>query len=220
MSYCVVCKKEIEGTIIRSPINKQTMHLECFNCLGCGRNFHKYNMMNQIYDFNGKPWCRDCHLSEFSERCAECSKPIKEPDYVQAFGASFHDECFISKKRKLKCRSCNKGFEDDEDPIDLLDAYYHERCFNCTQCGTRFSENNQPGESKGKFICRKCHDENLMDTEKCCQCKGNIMHKDDWCLVFKLKIHRKCLRCADCNKDLEEIQRFLKGGKIYCKDHK
>eukprot|EP01124_Arcella_intermedia_P034315 TRINITY_DN8486_c0_g2_i1.p1 TRINITY_DN8486_c0_g2~~TRINITY_DN8486_c0_g2_i1.p1 ORF type:complete len:229 (+),score=47.74 TRINITY_DN8486_c0_g2_i1:24-689(+) len=221
MSICVVCKKDIEGTLIRSPMTKEAMHIECFNCANCKRNFKQHNLMNSIYDFKGKPWCGDCYIDEFEEKCPECNEPLlSTQNVVDAFGANFHQECLMTKKRKLRCRACLRGFDDKEKAVDFLDGYFHERCFKCSECSTPFNESNPPGEKKGKFICEKCHDNSYMDTEKCCQCNGNIMAKEDWTNVFKLKIHRRCLKCKQCSKDLEDTQRFLKDGKIYCKDHK
>jgi len=175
--------------------------------------------MNSIYECDGKPWCGDCYSDDFASQCPECQKPIKG-EIKEAFGANFHPECLMSKQRKLKCTVCNKGFTGTEEVIDALDAYFHVNCFKCSTCGKQFNEDNPPGEKKGKFICQSCFDESMMDTEKCCQCNGNIMAKDNWTVALKLKVHDKCFKCAQCNTALAEIPRFVKGGKLYCKDHK
>jgi len=216
---CVNCKKEIEVQLIRSPFTKEAFHLDCFNCANCKKNFHKHNLMKSIYDFKGKPWCGECYSDEFSSRCAECTKPIKE-DHIEALGAVFHRDCFMTKKRSLRCIVCHRSFNENDEIIDALEVYFHEDCFKCSTCGKQFDEYNPPGEKKGKFICKRCHADSLMDTEKCCQCNGNIMTTEAWTIAVKLKVHEKCFKCAQCNTPLAEVPRFNKGGKLYCNAHK
>jgi len=220
-TVCAACKSSIgEEDKIRVPFG--IYHTACFRCKACGEEFLKTGN-KQIYESKGKVYCNKCYMDILADadnddeiRCGDCERVIKG-DYVEAFHHKFHPDCLTKVKQlRAKCKTCGKKISDDEAPVRWagIEGYFHEQCFQCTQCGNLFTEDNPPGSLTGSLVCKPCHKKTF---EEICAACGRVIDGTPT-LSHKLRFHRKCLICTVCKKDLMEVQRFVKNNKLYCKD--
>ncbi|TPX36723.1 hypothetical protein SmJEL517_g01248 [Synchytrium microbalum] len=157
MPPCGGCRQPVDGQYIEA-IGKH-YHKDHFLCR-CGRllTYQKY------IEKDGAAWCKKCFGEEFAPRCAYCSEPIHERA-INALGKSFHiehffccqcgknfgaQEGFLEHEGKAyceedylnlfaqKCNRCGAGLIGDY--IIAMDAYWHQACFSCADCGVHFKD--------------------------------------------------------------------------------
>ncbi|TPX49804.1 hypothetical protein SeMB42_g00589 [Synchytrium endobioticum] len=214
---CGGCGLPIDGQHIEA--NGKHFHKDHFLCR-CGRllTFQKY------IERDGAAWCKKCFGDEFAPKCAFCSDPIHERA-INALGKSFHPEhffccqCgknfgtqekFLEHEGKayceedylnlfaVRCNRCGTGLIGDY--IVALDAYWHQDCFTCADCGAHF-KNGQYYQIDGVALCETHY--YGRNSALCFTCKKPIMGR---CVVaLDQKYHpNRCFKCHFCQKLLTD----------------
>ena len=108
------------------------------------------------------------------------------------------------------CYVCQKQFEDDEDPIEIMRGKFlvHEECFVCASC-------KQPLEKyfmkDKKLLCKECA------CPKCKECgkavEGKICRGAE-----EDRYHPDCFKCSQCQTVIGLKDHKIKEGKILCLD--
>ena len=117
-------------------------------------------------EVRGQPYCKDCWGKSFAEDCGKCNKKILG-NVFKAIGQTYHPECFVcshcgkkiedksfipesnlpyceddwNKFFATKCASCELAikFGEQSGLVKKLNARYHHRCLNCSECKTNLA---------------------------------------------------------------------------------
>lgn len=171
MPKCSTCDRDIEGKFV-AALGK-TYHPEHFLCSSCHQPIKD---SFQIRD--DAVFCSDCFNKKFAEICAKCKEVIRDTS-VQAFGKSYHPNCFLCKECKKPIGLdqyyeidgkpvCEKCYKNKHAPIcaqckqeiegevtTAFDHQYHPECFKCTKCKKPITDDTFIIIG-GKPICATC----------------------------------------------------------------
>lgn len=198
MTRCAGCKKTISASYINAL--GKAWHPQCFCCAGCGKP-----VQEDFTVIGGKPFHQGCFL------CAGCKRPIGKQPYLMKHGKKFwHKSCFLSKHGKV-CKGCGEIIA--EATFQALDAYWHQECFVCGDCGTSIGAKKFPAKD-GKPYHEACFHRRF--SPKCSVCLQPMKKEflqDAWGNRF-CRIHRKKLpRCFSCQRIICDA--ITQGGKAY-----
>jgi len=120
------CQKPIVGSEGGVRHRGKAYHRNCFLCAGCQQSLAERRFSVQ----NGSPYCPDCFVEMFAERCSmtSCGKPI-------APGSEY-----------LMVDQSDEG----KDPLK-----FHKDCFRCTVCDVSLADTTFIQDNDGNF-CEKC----------------------------------------------------------------
>jgi len=102
---CDKCSKAIVGGERGVKHRSKPFHKKCFTCDGCSTELADVRFSVE----NEKPFCTDCHLEKFAERCSlvSCKKPIPPgTQFLVVDADKFHKDCF-------NCSGCEKNLADE-----------------------------------------------------------------------------------------------------------
>ncbi|ELP93386.1 hypothetical protein EIN_058010 [Entamoeba invadens IP1] len=106
-----------------------------------------------------------------------------------------------------KCYVCQKEFEDDEDPIEIMKGKYmvHEDCFVCSQCKAPLDKYFM---KEKKLMCKECA------CPKCKECgksiEGKIIRVDED------RYHPDCFKCPLCHAVIGAKDYKIRDKQVMC----
>ncbi|XP_072498982.1 four and a half LIM domains protein 5 isoform X2 [Notamacropus eugenii] len=117
--HCKSCKKVITTGGI--TYHDQPWHKDCFVCTGCKKKLFGESFVSK----DNNPYCQDCFMNLYAQRCEACNKPITavgSAQYISFQGRQWHSDCF-------RCAKCN---------ISLVNQGFltHQNTILCGTCGS------------------------------------------------------------------------------------
>ncbi|GMR53964.1 hypothetical protein PMAYCL1PPCAC_24159, partial [Pristionchus mayeri] len=187
---CLVCHKRVLSTEGSTTVERQLLHLGCFNCTVCKRNLSD----RQHVFSKGKLYCEEdfrfTGMNETTEKCAKCATPIVDM-VLQALGRYFHPACF----RCTKCRCCLDGIPfaiDTKGEVYCMPDYHSLFAPRCASCTHPILPDSKTGETtRVVAINNDYHVE-------CYVCEGcsTLLADDSASKCYPLGKH---LLCYDCH---------------------
>lgn len=95
---CAACQGIIKDFVLTA--NGKSYHKNCFVCTNCKTSLNK-----GFYEKHDNPYCQDCAVSLFSNRCKFCNLPIQGLA-LNVMGGKFHPSCF-------RCHKCEEPIKGD-----------------------------------------------------------------------------------------------------------
>ena len=183
------------------PINNISIDL----CPGCNQNNEDgtIKVENQI-------WHAECFI------CSSCRKSIKDGEFIKHKNFILHKECYSNCFLK-RCSNCSKFVESDI-CIQIENHFFHPNCFYCSECQESESIKQKCIIIYNKPYCLKCSNKFL---DQCKLCLKFILPKSEKIEFFlqnkSFFLHKECLQCPYCLKQLNELDINLFENKISCK---
>ncbi|CAO3697355.1 unnamed protein product [Rhizopus stolonifer] len=154
--------------------------------------------------------------------CSQCHLPFDQTECATDGRSVFHSHC-----DPQRCFGCKKSIS--EDAYKFLDKVYHFSCFTCKGGCNQVITLGQPFfEVNDLPCCATCEERprtrlgsRLGGSKSCPRCKETIAIMDDTPGPLASRWHRKCLKCAKCEKQLDSAAQVRYGSKgeslVYCR---
>lgn len=164
--------------------------------------------------------------------CSKCHLPFKDGQCATDGHSFYHAQCQVSQG----CYGCKKQIQ--KDAFQFNEKMYHFECFKCCGNGCKLSMGQPIFEVASKPYCKLCYDINQSSTlvalppaasaevlpqrtarvfpklggsKTCPRCQHSISVMDDTPGPFTSRWHKKCLSCANCNKQLDSAAKTKSG---------
>ncbi|KAI9263807.1 hypothetical protein EDC94DRAFT_72278 [Helicostylum pulchrum] len=163
--------------------------------------------------------------------CSKCHLPFQDGQCATDGHSFYHAQCQVSQG----CYGCKKQVQ--KDAFQFNEKMYHFECFKCCGNGCKLSMGQPIFEVANKPYCKLCYDINQSTTtlvaevlpqqpqaprttrvfpklggsKTCPRCQHSISVMDDTPGPFTSRWHKKCLACANCNKQLDSAAKTKSG---------
>ncbi len=216
-----------------------------------GKSWHKHHFTCDLCDIqlhgksykeeNETKYCENCFDKFEAVKCQVCkesigigSKKVTKEEY------SWHLECFICKRCRVKlfgskyyfkdgelicsecksseaiaqCQGCKLAISSTVSCLSHKNRYWHSECFKCIVCNTWLA-NGEFHEMDDNLMCNPCFINKV--SKKCDVCQLAITSKG---VQFGLKTyHSSCFSCIQCNKKFTSEEKVKeKDGQPLCLD--
>ena len=225
---CVTCRESVHGAN-KMMVNNNIYHRRCVKCIRCdhfledgsvltlGEVFFCLNCYN-IEMCTGKKRVNKPPVFREALKCRKCDQNVYSAEMVTALDSKWHKLCF-------KCGECDKILESGKE-VEYDDKPYCKSCHE-KKFGRYFGAMYTAGplsnsEELNKVNDSKCKNFNtstkiipISEFNKCVKCGDAVYAAEKMTAINKI-YHKRCIKCASCEKVLDAGSVLGHGNDIYC----